>query len=295
MTAAHVTADRLDFVPPPQAASPRATALAVGAHLALLAALTWGVNWTHNTPNVVAEAELWASVPVQAAPKPVEAPTPPPAPAVKAPPPAAPALPSAADIALEREKKNQEVIKQRELEMAAKLEAVRKQKEAAQKQAEAKKLAEQKKLEVAKKAADEKAKLAAAKLKQEQEDAKQREALRQENLKRMAGLAGATGAPDATGTALRSAGPSASYAGKIVARVKPNIVFVEAAAGNPVAEVEVRAAPDGTIVGRKIVKSSGLKAWDDAVLKAIDKTDSLPRDTDGRVPSTLIISFRPKD
>ena len=154
---------------------------------------------------------------------------------------------------------------------------------------------EQKKLEVAKKAADENAKLAAAKLKQEQEDAKQREALRQENLKRMAGLAGATGAPDATGTALRSAGPSASYAGKIVARVKPNIVFVEAAAGNPVAEVEVRAAPDGTIVGRKIVKSSGLKAWDDAVLKAIDKTDRLPRDTDGRVPSTLIISFRPKD
>ena len=32
----------------------------------------------------------------------------------------------------------------------------------------------------------------------------------------------------------------------------------------------MRAAPDGTIVGRKLVKSSGNAAWDDAVLKAID-------------------------
>ena len=263
--------------------------------MVLLAALAWGVNWTRQAPVVVAEAELWASVPVQAAPRLAEAPPPPPTPVVKTPPPVAEPLPTAADIALEREKKNQDVLKKREQEMAAKLEAVRKQKEDAQKQADAKKTAEQKKLADVKKAADEKAKLAAAQLKEEQEDAKQREVQRQENLKRMAGLAGATGAPDATGSAQRSAGPSASYAGKIVARVKPNIVFAEDAAGNPVAEVEVRAAPDGTIVGRKIVKPSGLKTWDEAVLKAIDKTDRLPRDTDGRVPSTLIISFRPKD
>jgi len=44
-----------------------------------------------------------------------------------------------------------------------------------------------------------------------------------------------------------------------------------------------------------MIKSSGVKTWDDAVLKAIDKTDALPRDTDGRIPGTLIISFRPKD
>jgi len=41
--------------------------------------------------------------------------------------------------------------------------------------------------------------------------------------------------------------------------------------------------------------SSGNKAWDEAVLKAIDKTATLPRDEDGRVPSVLEISFRPKD
>ncbi|MBX9936343.1 MAG: TonB C-terminal domain-containing protein, partial [Burkholderiaceae bacterium] len=37
------------------------------------------------------------------------------------------------------------------------------------------------------------------------------------------------------------------------------------------------------------------KAWDTAVLRALQKTDSLPRDTDGRVPPTLEIGFRPKD
>jgi colicin import membrane protein len=72
-------------------------------------------------------------------------------------------------------------------------------------------------------------------------------------------------------------------------------VFTEELAGNPTATVEVRTAPDGTIVGRKLLKSSGDKGWDEAVLKAIDKTQTLPRDTDGRVPPLLEISFKPKD
>ena len=95
---------------------------------------------------------------------------------------------------------------------------------------------------------------------------------------------------------MKSSGPSDSYGGRIRARVKPNITFdPSSVSGNPAAEVEVRCAPDGTIVSRKLVKSSGVKAWDDAVLKAIDKTETLPRDVDGRVPSPLVISFRPKD
>ena len=66
-------------------------------------------------------------------------------------------------------------------------------------------------------------------------------------------------------------------------------------AGNPAAEVEVRTSPDGTIVGQRLIKSSGNKAWDSAVLRAIEKTETLPRDVDGRVPSQIVISFRPKD
>ena len=54
-------------------------------------------------------------------------------------------------------------------------------------------------------------------------------------------------------------------------------------------------APDGTIVARKLVTSSGSPAWDETVLRAIDKTEVLPKDTDGRVPPTIIIAFRPLD
>ena len=43
------------------------------------------------------------------------------------------------------------------------------------------------------------------------------------------------------------------------------------------------------------VQSSGNKAWDDAVLRAIDKTEVLPRDTDGRVPPVIVLGFRPLD
>ena len=110
----------------------------------------------------------------------------------------------------------------------------------------------------------------------------------------MAALAG-DGAPNATGTAAKSAGPSASYAGRIKARILPNIVFPDSVSGNPQATVEVKVAPDGTIIGRRLLKSSGVPAWDEAVLRAIDKTEVLPRDTDGRVPPSLEISFRPRD
>ena len=91
---------------------------------------------------------------------------------------------------------------------------------------------------------------------------------------------------------MRAAGPSAGYAGRIKARIRPNIVFLDKVSGDPTAEVEVRAAADGTIVGRKLLKSSGVPAYDEAVLRAIDKTEVLPRDVDGRVPSALLLVFR---
>lgn len=88
---------------------------------------------------------------------------------------------------------------------------------------------------------------------------------------------------------------SAGYGGMVAAKVKPNIVFPDSIAGNPRAEVEVRASPDGTIVGVRLSKSSGNPAWDEAVVRALYKTETLPRDIDGSVPSSLIIGFRPKD
>jgi len=109
----------------------------------------------------------------------------------------------------------------------------------------------------------------------------------------MMSQAGTSDDPSAAGTAARTSGPSASYAGRIKARIKPNIVLTAPVTGNPSATVEVKVAPDGTIVGRKLVTSSGVAAWDETVLRAIDKTEVLPKDVDGRVPSTITIAFRP--
>ena len=142
----------------------------------------------------------------------------------------------------------------------------------------------------------EKAKQLQQKQQQEQQeklDAQKLAKLRADTLKRMMGQ---MNAPDnATGTGARNAGPSAGYAGRIKARIKPNIVFTDPVPGNPQTEVEVRCAPDGTIIGRRITQPSGVKAWDDAVLRAIDRTQVLPRDTDGSVPSPMILTFRPQD
>ncbi len=265
---------RLEFAPPPTPGFMRAFGMAIFAHILLLAALTWGVNWRSQSEPFTAEAELWSQVPVQAAPKPVEAPpiaTSVAPPVVEKPAPAPP-KPAAPDIVTQREKQR--------------LAAEKKQQEIKQQEDRKKELKKQEALTAAEAA---KRKEAAAKL-----DAQALEAQRQENIKRMAGLAGATGAPTASGTAQQSAGPSSSYQGRIQARIYPNIVFTEDISGNPTALVEVRAAPDGTITGRKLLKSSGVPAWDEAVLKAIDKTEVLPRDVDGRVPPLLEIGFRPK-
>lgn len=290
-------ADRLEFAPPPPPGLLRAFVLAVLAHVLLLGALTWGVSWKRNPQTPAVEAELWAAVPQQAAPRLVEPPPEPePAPAPPPPPPKAEPEVSQADIALAREKERQAKEKLAQEQRERERERLAQQKREKEK-LERERLAREKQEREKKLAEEKKRKELEAKREQlrEKQQAEQREKMRQENLQRMAGLAGATGGPSSSGTTLKSAGPSASYAGRIIARIKPNIVYTDDIVGNPVAEVEVRTSPDGTIVGRKILKSSGVKAWDEAVLKAIDKTEVLPRDTDGRVPPALVITFRPRD
>ncbi len=119
---------------------------------------------------------------------------------------------------------------------------------------------------------------------------------REKQMQRIMGMAGASGDANATGTTQKSSGPSANYAGRIAAKIKSNIVFPDDIAGNPAAEVEVRTAPDGSVVGTpRVTKSSGVKAWDDAVVNAILKTETLPRDVDGRIPPVISMRFKPKD
>lgn len=267
------------------------------------------------------------AVEVPPPPPPVETPrpTPPPPPVVKVqPPPPAPDVKDA-DIALERAKKKREAEK---LEQAlqekadkAKRDKVEKEKalkaqkaeekaaeEADKKRAEDKRAKDKKAAQDKQDALDKKAKATqdakeaaakedALKAKAQAADAKTMAAQREANLKKMlasaAGVSGANGAANATGSDKQSSGPSAGYGGKVSAKVKPNIVFPDSFDGNPATEVEVRSSSDGTILSRKVVKPSPNKAWDDAVLKAIDKTETMPRDTDGRVPSVMILTFRP--
>ncbi|CAA2104207.1 energy transducer TonB [Variovorax paradoxus] len=225
----------------------------------------------------------------------------PPPPVAKAPEPAP--APKAPDIALEREKKLKEQKEQKERELEKQQQQKKKELEARQraeeeaekKQEQQKKLAEQKKQQQeaeAKKA--EAAKQAEAK--KAEAAAKQAAADRAATLKRMQGLAGASGSDDSKGTALRTSGPSSGYAGRIAAAVRPNITFPDADTvnGNPAAEFEVSLAPDGTIVNVKLSKSSGLPGWDEAAERGLRKTDRLPRDTDGRIFPSLIVSLRPK-
>ncbi len=286
-------ADRLEFAPHRDPGALRAFSLAMVAHVLLVLALTWGVNWKRSNPDVSFDAELWSSVPQEAAPKPVEAlpppPPPPPAPEpqVKAPPPAP--TPDV-DIALEREKKRKLELKKKEAELAkAKAEQDKLKELQVKKEKELKA-----KEDLAKRKADEKKDDAKVLEKRKLADAAA-EKQRQENIKRSLGLAGATGSADAKGSAQKSSGPSASYPGKVRAKVKPNIVFTDDVAGNPTAEVEVRTALDGSIISQRLIKSSGNKAWDDAVIKAIIRTEAMPRDVDGRVPTPMILEFRPKD
>jgi colicin import membrane protein len=258
--------------------------LALLAHALLIVALAFGVNWRSSEPEGV-EAELWSAVPQFEAPRAV---TPPPAPAPpepKRPEPVAKAPPvrePAPDpqIAIEQAKREKAKLEQTERDKAER-EKAKRDKAAREEDERAQQRSEQaKKKQQADKDRAEADKLAAA---------------REANLQRMLGQAGATGGATATGSAARTSGPSASYAGRIMARIKPNIVFTDVIDGNPIATVEVRLAPDGTITAKRLVKSSGVKSWDDAVLRAIERTEILPRDTDGRVPGPFEIDFRRRD
>ena len=250
--------------------------LALFAHALLILALAWSVNWKTSEPEGVV-AELWSALPQIAAPRvalpeprpPVVEPRPrPPEPRPE------PVTPPRVDaqIAIERAEaaKKAEAAKR---EQARRAEAEHERQRVADEQAEKKKLAEKARQDEARDAA-----------------------IHEANLRRMMKQAGSSDDPTATGNATRTSGPSASYAGRIKARIKPNILVLSGTvSGNPIATVEVRLALDGTIVGKKLVKSSGVPLWDETVLRAIDKTEVLPRDTDGRVPSSITIDFRPQE
>jgi len=331
-----------DFLPPPTPGMGRALVMALIVHALLVLALAYAVPWHLENPDTpVFSAELWAPLPVQAAPPAPEVAEAPPAPPIPAAPqapspPAKMALPTPApppavdaEIALserptikkkqdEREKALQEkqalakaaqerrLAEQRELEERKKNEKnkLSKADEAKRrKELEEAKAAEEKRqreMEAAKAEEEQRQKAAEAAKKLEaerqREEQAQSEKLRKEARERALKLAGAavgTGNPNATGTAAQNAGPSADYGAKVRAAIKPNISSIKELSPDLSAEYLVHTDASGRVISAKLTKRSGDAYWDDAALNAILKTDRLPVDKDGRVPSPMTIILRP--
>jgi colicin import membrane protein len=188
---------------------------------------------------------------------------------------------------------------QAEASKQAQLEADKRKQQLDQKQQQ---LAEQQKADQQKADAAKADQQKAAKAKQEA-DAKAKAAADQARRARLASLQGAAGGGETTGTGAGTTGSatggggngSPGYADKVRQRVKPNITFSGAVDGNPAAVVSVSCAPDGTILSARVSSSSGNQAWDDAVLRAVQASDPMPRDVDGKAPRSFQIRFRPKD
>ena len=251
----------LEFAPAPNGGNGRALVLAVGVHALLLLALNWGTLWSQQPQDLSVEAELWSAVPQPAAPKAEIPPEPdtPPTPEPEPQPEPPPVKPAEAPKPVVDPQIAIDKLKKKQ----------------AEKEEETKRKA------------------------QEKQEAKEAQTRHQEAVKRLQSMAGSAGTPVDTGVAPKASGPSASYIGRLRAKVKPNITFpdnlLQNVAGNPTAEVEVTCSPSGKIEDVNLVKSSGNSAWDEAVLNGLRKTAMLPRDVDGSVPTRLVFSFRPRD
>lgn len=279
---AQASAHRFDFAPPRDERWPRPLSLAIAAHVLLVAALTWGVAWRHQGQIAAVSAELWATMPEIAAPpppvvtRPVQAETPPSP--VETPPPDQ----AAQDATIATQKREAEARERKLREEQQRQEQLRQKR--LEDERKARELAEQKKREdAARRAAEKKA---------EAQIAAERDKL-MERIMKQAG----NGSSTSLGQQTRNAGSTTSggWGAKVRGAILPNIVYTDSVAGNPEAVVEVRLLPDGTIIGRKLLKASGVPSWDEAVLRAVDRTGRLPRDENGRVEPTINLVVRPND
>ena len=246
----------------------RAFIFSLIAHLGLLAFLVIGISWNNSTPSGV-EVELWDSTPQ------VETP---PEPEVKS-----VVKEEAADIAVKKKKVEKEPPKKEVLKEQPK--AVKppppkeKEKEAPKKTEPAKKVE-------AKSPADTKANAAAEKVRADQ-------------LARLRAAAGAEGGSGGTSGGGVGGGGNAppGWTDKVVKKVKPLIVFnPESISGNPAAVIQVNLAPDGAILSTSVLTSSGNPGWDRAVLLALSRAESLPKDDNGKIPQREVkLTFKPKD
>ncbi|WP_114639618.1 energy transducer TonB [Polynucleobacter necessarius] len=250
-----------------QESTKRAFTFSLIAHLGLLAFLMIGISWNNSTPAGV-EVELWDSTPqIQTPPEP-EVKT-----IIKE---------EAADIAVKEKKLEKEPPKKEVVKEKPKTQTPPPKEKEKPKKEEAKKVEPPKALSPA----ETKANAAAEKVRADQ-------------LARLRAAAGAEGGRGGTvGSGVGGGGNAPpGWTDKVIKKVKPFIVYnPESISGNPAAVVLVTLAPDGAILSTSIQTSSGNTGWDRAVLLALSRAESLPKDDNGKIPQREVkLTFKPKD
>ncbi|HEX5674188.1 MAG TPA: cell envelope integrity protein TolA [Azonexus sp.] len=282
-----------------------AGALALAVHAVFVLLLVFGVSWQTQHPAPVM-VDLWEALP-EVAPPVVQPPEPQPEPEVAPPPPPEPVKvpepvkaepaprpvvkeppePKAPDIALEKKKADAERMKKLKAMQQAEEKALE---EAARAEAEAIKKARDKQLA----------------------DQKKRELLRQmeeEELKQ--GMADEAAANEARQTKLAEVQVAASkrqaemarvvgqHRDMISAKVRGNTRLPGNVKGNPEVRCLVYLLPTGEVQSVRVTKSSGNNAYDEAVVRAIEKSSPLPLPDDREARAAFVpeLSFvhRPKE
>ena len=258
-----------------------AAVLAITVNLGFIAFLVFSVTWQNRAPDPVS-VELYApqpqvaekAAPPKPAPEPpkpeAEPPKPTPEPAKPAPEPPKPAPkveppgPTPAEIALKAQQ--------------AKAERARQEKD---------------KRDADKREAD---KRDAEKKKQEEKrvaETRERQAREEVALKAQAEREAMTAAKAASAAQARA---DDDYRRKIQAKIKGNVVVPPDISGNPEAIFDVVQLPTGEIIDTQLRKSSGVRAYDEAVQRAIIKASPLPRpDPPALFQRSLTLKFRPAD
>lgn len=94
----------------------------------------------------------------------------------------------------------------------------------------------------------------------------------------------------------RSSKSKGDYQGKIAAKIRGNLMVPPGVSGNPEAEFRVNQLPTGEVVEVRLKKSSGHKALDEAIERAIYKSSPLPKpERPEDFARELDLKFRPLD
>jgi colicin import membrane protein len=274
-------------MPPQSARSPQSAAkwiaaiLAISVHVAFVLFLVISVNWQNRRPEPVI-AELYApptAAKVEPAKPPPEVPKPePPKPEPPKPEPPKPEAPKP-----EPPKRQAAAPKPPPAEQAKPDIALREKQERIKKEQTERDRKEKEKQDADKKLQEKR--LAEARERQAREaEALQAQAERERQAEQKA-------AADAA-----RAKANADYIRRIQAKIRGNVVVPPDMQGDPEAVFDVVQLPSGEIIDVQLSKSSGVRAYDEAVQRAIIKSSPLPRpESPDMFRRSLTLKFRPLD